>query len=156
MLGSAALCIAVGGTIRSEAGSFEAPAITRPANGQHLVGKIVWRDLETTDLARAKKFYAAVFGWEVRSYHLRGADYAVAVDGGRLIGGMLQRAVQKRRGAQVCMAAFHLGSRRRRRLCDRTQKSCAIGVGSARPVITRPSGTTYRSRRRSFCSRSFL
>jgi predicted enzyme related to lactoylglutathione lyase len=95
ILCSSTVFMAVGGAMTSNAGSFEAPAITRPANSQHLVGKIVWLDLETTDLARAKQFYSAVFGWKIRNYHVRGSDYAVAVDGGRLIGGMLQRAVHK-------------------------------------------------------------
>ncbi len=74
---------------------FDLPAITHPANTDHLVGKVIWHDLETDDLARAKKFYAGMFGWDFRDYHATGTDYAVAMSGGRPVAGMLQRRIRK-------------------------------------------------------------
>jgi predicted enzyme related to lactoylglutathione lyase len=74
---------------------FDLPAITNPANTDHLVGKVIWLDLETVDLARAKKFYADMFGWDFRDYHAAGTDYAVAMSGGRPVAGVLQRRIRK-------------------------------------------------------------
>jgi hypothetical protein len=60
---------------RAEAGPFEAPVLSNPATGLHLVGKLVWLDLETTDLPGAKTFYRGLFGWNYRDYHAYGVDY---------------------------------------------------------------------------------
>jgi predicted enzyme related to lactoylglutathione lyase len=77
------------------AAPFDLPAITQPATTDHLVGKVIWLDLETVDLARAKKFYAGMFGWDFRDYHAAGTDYAVAMSGGRAVAGVRQRRVHK-------------------------------------------------------------
>ncbi len=74
---------------------FDLPAITQPATTVHLAGKVIWLDLETVDLARAKKFYAGMFGWDFRDYHADGSDYAVAMSGGRPVAGVLQRRIRK-------------------------------------------------------------
>jgi predicted enzyme related to lactoylglutathione lyase len=77
------------------AAPFDVPAITHPANTDHLVGKVIWLDLETVDLARAKKFYSGMFGWDFRDYRAAGTDYAVAMSGGRPVAGVLQRRIRK-------------------------------------------------------------
>ncbi len=38
------------------------PALANPPNTIHLVGKLVWLDLETTDLPGAKHFYGDLIG----------------------------------------------------------------------------------------------
>ncbi len=90
------------GAAQLRASPFDVPAITRPASNQHHVGKVIWLDLRTTDLAHAKQFYAGLFGWDFRDYRVAGADYAVATVGGRPVAGLLQRAVlegEQRRSA---------------------------------------------------------
>jgi len=86
-----AACILAIGAMPVEASPFDFPAITEPASTQHHVGKVIWLDLQTTNLKRAKEFYAALFGWDFRDYHAVGMDYAVAMNGGRPVAGFLQR-----------------------------------------------------------------
>lgn len=59
-----------------------------------LVGKFVWRDLLTDDPARAKPFYAALFGWEYAERSAQGRPYTLVKSGGRIIGGIA--AAQRR------------------------------------------------------------
>jgi predicted enzyme related to lactoylglutathione lyase len=83
------------GILPAAAISSDVPSITHPANKDHLVGKVIWLDLETVDPARAKKFYAGLFGWDFRNYRAAGTDYAVAMSGGRPVAGVLQRQIRK-------------------------------------------------------------
>jgi len=90
-----AACICAASTSPVAASPFEVPALTKPANSEHHAGKIIWWDLRTTDLTRAKEFYGGLFGWEFRDYHAAGTDYAVAMYGGRAIAGLVQRPISE-------------------------------------------------------------
>jgi hypothetical protein len=90
-----AACIFAIGAMPVDASPFDFPAITEPASTQHHVGKVIWLDLQTTNLKRAKEFYGALFGWDFRDYHAVGMDYAVAMNGGRPVAGLLQRAIHE-------------------------------------------------------------
>jgi predicted enzyme related to lactoylglutathione lyase len=81
--------------LTADAGSFEVPAISNPATGVHEVGKLIWLDLETTDLPGAKRFYRALFGWDYRDYHSYGLDYTVAVASGSPVAGLVRRRIVK-------------------------------------------------------------
>ncbi len=72
---------------------FEVPAISNPASDRHLVGKLVWLDLETTDLEGAKRFYHALFGWDYRDYRANGIAYTVALADGRPVAGLERRPI---------------------------------------------------------------
>ena len=72
---------------------FELPAIGGAAGSEHHAGKMIWADLVTPDLAAAESFYGSLFGWTFQSIHTGKTEYAVALMGGRPIGGVLQRAV---------------------------------------------------------------
>jgi len=90
------LAIGLCGSFCQQAGAepFELPALSSPANQTHLVGKLLWLDLETTDLPGAKRFYRALFGWEYRDYHADGVDYTVALANGNPVAGLVHRRVQ--------------------------------------------------------------
>lgn len=93
-----ALCVVCLGTaniLPAGAGTDEMPSITSPATADHRVGKVIWLDLETTHLATDKAFYTGLFGWEFRDYQADGMDYAVAMQSGHPVAGMLQRQVRK-------------------------------------------------------------
>jgi len=77
----------------AEADPFSVPALSLPANDTHLVGKLVWLDLETTDLPGAKSFYASLFGWTYRDYRSDGVDYTVVLADGKPVAGMVRRPV---------------------------------------------------------------
>lgn len=58
-----------------------------------LIGKFVWHDLVTDDVAEARRFYGRLFGWEYENtQHPGGGDYTLIKAGGRYLGGMVQRA----------------------------------------------------------------
>ena len=41
----------------------DVPPLTDPPTGTYQRGKLVWIDLLTVDLAAARRFYGALFGW---------------------------------------------------------------------------------------------
>src|SRR5690348_3386948 len=59
--------------------------------GQYHPGKFAWFDLVTDDLAAARRFYGAVFGWQFLTVGQKPESYTFAVLEGARIGGMLQR-----------------------------------------------------------------
>ncbi len=85
--------LGVGLCLQADAAPFEVPALANPPTGVHLVGKLVWLDLETTDLPGAKLFYRGLFGWDYRDYHSFGVDYTVALANGTPVAGMVRRQI---------------------------------------------------------------
>jgi uncharacterized protein len=77
----------------SPAATFELPALNSPPSGEHHVGKVVWADLVTPDLAAAERFYGGLFGWTFQTIHTGESDYAVARADGRAVGGLFQKAI---------------------------------------------------------------
>ena len=53
-------------------------------------GRFVWHDLMTTDGARAQKFYAALFGWEIQEVPMQGFIYRMIHCGPGPIGGIVE------------------------------------------------------------------
>jgi predicted enzyme related to lactoylglutathione lyase len=78
-------------TVRATA--FELPALNSPASSEHHVGKVVWADLVTPDLAAAERYYGSLFGWTFQTIHTGDSDYAVALADGRPVGGLLQKSI---------------------------------------------------------------
>lgn len=73
---------------------FELPALMQPAVAEEHPGKVIWAELVTSDVARAERFYAALFGWTFEVIHTGDADYSVALLDGAPIAGLVQRAAQ--------------------------------------------------------------
>jgi predicted enzyme related to lactoylglutathione lyase len=59
------------------------------------VGRFVWHDLVTNDVAAARAFYAGLLGWEFESTTRNGRPYLIARSGGEPAGGVVQRAEGK-------------------------------------------------------------
>jgi hypothetical protein len=70
-------------------------AATAPAGtvstANDTVGRFVWHDLVTHDVAASQKFYAALLGWEFEPTTRSGRPYVIARSGGRSTGGIVQR-----------------------------------------------------------------
>lgn len=66
----------------------ELPPLNPVPTGAHLPGKFIWRDLLTEDVASARAFYGALFGWEFRS--VAGGEYVVVLREGTPIGGIVR------------------------------------------------------------------
>jgi hypothetical protein len=65
-----------------------APAVAAPTD---IVGRFVWHDLVTDDVAASQKFYGALLGWEFETTTRSGRPSVIARSGGRPAGGIVQR-----------------------------------------------------------------
>jgi uncharacterized protein len=75
------------------AAPVELPPPVEPASSEHHVGKVIWVDLVTPDLAAAKQFYSGLFGWTFRDTYAGKTEYAVALLDGQPVGGLVRRAM---------------------------------------------------------------
>jgi predicted enzyme related to lactoylglutathione lyase len=71
------------------------PAPTRitdiELSDEPLIGKFVWHDLITDDVAAARRFYGGLFGWSFEStVHPDGGDYTLIRAGDRYVGGAVE------------------------------------------------------------------
>ncbi len=73
------------------AAASELPPLNDPASSEHHVGKVIWVELVTPDLAGAKKFYSGLFGWTFRDTQVGKSDYTVALLDGVPVGGLFVR-----------------------------------------------------------------
>ena len=74
------------------AAPLQLPAIVAPASHEHHVGKVIFVELVTPDLAAAKRFYGGLFGWTFRDIDAGGTAYAEAMLAGRPVAGLFQRS----------------------------------------------------------------
>lgn len=51
-------------------------------------GRVVWRELMTTDVEAAKRFYGELFGWRFETAKMPGMDYTLVYAGDRQIAGI--------------------------------------------------------------------
>lgn len=89
--GLLAVWLSVAGSVSAAAAQLQLPAITEPASQEHHVGKIIFAELVTPDLAAAKRFYGRLFGWTFRDIDAGGTVYAEAMLSDRPVAGLLQK-----------------------------------------------------------------
>jgi uncharacterized protein len=89
-----------------QAASFELPPLNSPPSPEHHVGKIVWADLVTPNLAAAEKFYGGLFGWTFQNIRAGDSDYVVAAIGGRPIAGLVEKPVARSDQRQSAWLTF--------------------------------------------------
>lgn len=65
-----------------------------PPSSEHRVGKFIFAELVTPDLASAKRFYGGLFGWIFRDLKIGDTDYAEASMDGVTIAGLAQRPLR--------------------------------------------------------------
>lgn len=75
------------------AAQLQLPAIVAPASQEHHVGKVIFVELVTPDLAAAKRFYGGLFGWTFRDIDADGTPYAEALLDGQPVAGLFQKSV---------------------------------------------------------------
>jgi predicted enzyme related to lactoylglutathione lyase len=88
------------------AASFELPPLNSPASTEHHVGKVVWADLVTPNLAAAEKFYGGLFGWTFQSIRAGDSDYVVAVEAGRPVAGLIEKPISQAERRQSAWLTF--------------------------------------------------
>jgi uncharacterized protein len=67
------------------------PAIVDPPRQEHHVGKVIFVELVTPDLATAKQFYAGLFGWTFRDIQAGPTKYAEASLDGHPVAGLFHK-----------------------------------------------------------------
>jgi predicted enzyme related to lactoylglutathione lyase len=104
LLSFALLC----GVRAAQAAPFDLPALNSPPSSEHHVGKIVWADLVTPSLPAATNFYGGLFGWTFQTIRAGNTDYAVVLNHGQPIGGIVGKPLpgpDKRQSAWLTFIA---------------------------------------------------
>jgi uncharacterized protein len=89
ILGALAAAAALTACASGKAATAPVAAVAVPGD---TVGRFVWHDLVTDDVAASRKFYAALLGWEFEEANRNGRPYVIARSGGQATGGIVQRA----------------------------------------------------------------
>ncbi len=87
-VGALAAGVAVAACASGKAATAPAGAVPAPND---TVGRFVWHDLVTHDVAASQNFYAALLGWEFEPTTRNGRPYVIARSGGQATGGFVQR-----------------------------------------------------------------
>jgi predicted enzyme related to lactoylglutathione lyase len=90
------------------AAPLQLPPLVDPASPEHHVGKVVFVELVTPDLAAAERFYGGLFGWTFRDTQAGTFKYAEASLDGHTVAGMVHRDVpagEKRQPAWLTFIA---------------------------------------------------
>ncbi|MGD0281039.1 MAG: VOC family protein [Dissulfurispiraceae bacterium] len=104
--GLLAVLIVVSCAVPVMAAPIQLPAIVEPASQEHHVGKLIFVELVTPDIAAAKKFYAGLFGWTFREIQAGGTEYAEAFLDGRPVAGLIHKNVPASEHRQPTWLSF--------------------------------------------------
>jgi predicted enzyme related to lactoylglutathione lyase len=88
------------------AAPLQVPALVEPASQEHHVGKVIFVELVTPDLAAAKQFYAGMFGWTFRDIQAGGTEYAEASLDGRPVAGLVHKEIPAGEHRQPAWLSF--------------------------------------------------
>jgi predicted enzyme related to lactoylglutathione lyase len=88
------------------AASLELPPIVEPPSAEHHVGKVIFVELVTPDLAASKRFYGELLGWSFRDVTAGTAEYAEALLDGRAVAGMFHKALPAGEKRQPAWRSF--------------------------------------------------
>jgi predicted enzyme related to lactoylglutathione lyase len=101
-----AAMLGIMGAVPVLAGPLQLPALVEPASQERHVGKVVFVELITPDLAAAKHFYAGLFGWTFRDIRSGDKQYAEALLDGRPVAGLFQKDVPAGKQRQPSWLSF--------------------------------------------------
>jgi uncharacterized protein len=88
------------------AAPLQLPALVEPASSEHQVGKVIFVELVTPDLAASKQFYGSLFGWTFRDIESGATKYATAFLDGRPVAGMFHKPVPAGEHRQPAWLSF--------------------------------------------------
>ena len=89
--GLLAALLGIAGAAPAVAQALQLPPLMDPASQEHHVGKVIFIELVTPDLAAAKTFYGGLFGWTFRDLQAAGTEYAQASLDGDPVAGLIYR-----------------------------------------------------------------
>ncbi len=87
---AAALC-GLAGTAMAQSPASPFPALVQPPSQERHVGKMVFAELITPDIAAAERFYGGLFGWTFRDAQAGRGQFAQVLQGGAPIAELAQR-----------------------------------------------------------------
>ncbi len=90
----------------SAAETSAAQPLVDPPSSEHHVGKFIFVELVTPDLAAAKQFYGGLFGWSFRDLASGSTRYAEASLDGRAVAGLAQREIRANERRQPAWLGF--------------------------------------------------
>jgi len=82
------------------------PTLIAPSSQEHHVGKIIFVELVTPDIAAAKHFYGALFGWNFRDISNDKREYLEASLDGHPVAGFVHKAVVTNEHVQPAWLSF--------------------------------------------------
>jgi len=82
------------------------PALVVPAVQEHHVGKIVFVELVTPDIAAAKQFYGGLFNWTFHDIDTKMGKYTEALMNGQAVAGFIHRPVAANQHKQPAWLSF--------------------------------------------------
>jgi predicted enzyme related to lactoylglutathione lyase len=101
-----AAILGIAGAAPVVASPLQLPAIIEPASQEHHVGKVIFVELITPNLAVAKQFYAGLFGWTFRDIQAGEIEYAEASLDGRPVAGLVRKDVPAGKHRQPAWLSF--------------------------------------------------
>ena len=104
--GLLALLLIVACAVPLMAAAIQLPAIVEPASQEHHVGKLIFVELVTPDIAAAKRFYGGLFGWTFRDIQAGGIKYGEAFLDGRPVAGLIHKHVPASEHRQPAWLSF--------------------------------------------------
>ncbi len=93
-------------TLQAQAAPVSLPPIVTPPNQEQHVGKPVFEELVTPDLAAAEKFYGGLFGWQFQSVPGLAAPYATAMLNGMNVAGLVEKPLPGAEHRQSAWLSF--------------------------------------------------
>ena len=115
MLALGTLAAALTAALPRPASAADLPQLNMPASPEHHVGKRIFAELVTPDLAAAKDFYAKLLGWTFQDYTQRDASFTLALLDGQVVGGIYQRPLPEGAPPRLDLLHRHHRCRRNRR-----------------------------------------
>jgi hypothetical protein len=93
------------GLVMATAASAQSPPAAAPPGGHH-VGKIIFVELVTPDVAAAKTFYGGLFGWTFRDVQVGAVRSVEASHDGEVIAGLVYRPIRSGEKRQPAWLSF--------------------------------------------------
>jgi uncharacterized protein len=79
--------------MNAAAAPAEVPPVTESTTQEHHVGKVIFVELVTPDLAAAEHFYGGLFGWTFRDFQVGTSQYAEASLDGHVVAGLVHKDI---------------------------------------------------------------
>jgi predicted enzyme related to lactoylglutathione lyase len=98
--------LGVVGAVPIMAAPLQLPPIIEPVSQEHHIGKVIFCELVTPNLATAKQFYGGLFGWTFRDIQDGGIKYAEAFRDGRPVAGLIHKDIPAGEHRQPAWLSF--------------------------------------------------